>query len=26
MVMGEFDVVIGMDSISTQMAKKSKSV
>jgi len=24
--MGEFDVVIGMDSISTQMAKKSKSV
>jgi len=26
MVMGKFDVVIGMDSISTQMAKKSKSV
>src|SRR5271156_5675166 len=25
-VIGEFDVVIGMDSISTQMAKKSKSV
>jgi len=26
MVMGKFDVVIGMDSISTQMGKKSKSV
>ena len=25
-VIGEFDVVISMDSISTQMAKKSKSV